>query len=125
MLQYISTHYLHYQKLKFSTLLPIVKQRVSLTEGFFMIKLLSKLILLSFAIASLTGCSSFLNNLQNNMQSLQNNGAIGNYGVYDQQGNLIDRSQSSDGIPYAIGHYLQEMKIARNTQVNEQRQDVQ
>ena len=75
-----------------------------------MIKLLSQKILLCFAIASFAGCSIINTSREASLDS-----------EFDEQGRLIDSAKSSDGIPYAIVRYLDQIKIVRNTQTEEQR----
>ena len=80
-----------------------------------MIKQLSQKILLCFAIASFGGCS-----IINISQNLSQDASF--QAEFDDQGKLIDCAKSSDGIPYTIVRYLDQITIVRNTQTEERQQ---
>jgi hypothetical protein len=64
------------------------------------------------ALASLPGCAS-VNTMLNSFNSDSN-------GEYVGQPNIPDDAPSSDDTPYAIQQYLDQIKVARNNQSDEQ-----
>ncbi len=73
-----------------------------------MIKLFTpRILLMCFAVAGLTGCSGFVSPLSDTPSP--------NQGITQNQ-NQDDDTANSDSTPYAIDQYLNQIKIAHNTQ---------
>ncbi len=71
-----------------------------------MIKLFTpRMLLMCFAIAGLTGCSTFVSPLSDTSSS--------NQGITQNQD---DDTSNSDSTPYAIDQYLNQIRIAHSTQ---------
>lgn len=71
-----------------------------------------------FALASLSGCSSILSQLDN--ASYSNSSSSQNNQPYQTNESRPSDYRTTDDTPYAIAYYLNETKLARNAEIEAQ-----